>query len=231
MPVIPAMAMPDLLQAILWIVYGFIIIAATVMGAFTSSFVARRVAGVLWRDLSRGVILRIRVLGGACGGILAYLLLGGLNMGAGFGFGPGTGQVSQQGASVPEGSAEAPSPKPKPSEPDAKQGLLPAVTGPSLVRIQLLGQTTQPPYRPQNRFFAFVDDPTPEPLDVEGVMRRLEELQKPGNLKEVELVVSPGSTSLRNLEVQRLEREVARAGLRFYAPNPDNLQFPKDGDG
>ena len=224
---LPDWATADGVTSLVWWLYWLVVIAVAVTTAFLSGVASRVVAAVLFREISSGAVTRIRLLGGVGGAIVAYVLLGTVDWGAGLGTGNELGITPERTEAVtqpdPSKPPEEPPPPTEPKNPLAADPKQPA----SVVYLALLGEGTDPPYQPKNRFFAFMDETPRQPLDVDEVMRRLAERQKRGKITEVELVVSPQSTSLYNLEVQRLRRALAEAGLRFYAPDPDR-PFPKD---
>jgi hypothetical protein len=214
------------LETLLWIAYVFIIVATGIVGAYLTGFVSRGAAMLVYKDLSRAWVFRTRVLGGLAGALTAYLLLspGDLGIGRGpgqggtTGTGTGTGEVKTDQATQPNTLLQ-----PGPGKTTDRAG------GSQVLRITLLGDGTEPPWQPRNRFFAIADAPMPEALDVEGVIRMIEERKKSGELREVELVVTRHSTSLQNLEVQRLRRAVEQAGLRFHSPDPDRPMITEPG--
>jgi hypothetical protein len=207
----------DLVQLGLWVVYGFIVLASAVLGGFATGFVSQKVALVFVGELSRKVVMRIRLGGAALAGGLAVLMLNpgyiGIGSGPGRGGQPGTGTSKE----VVKDTSTSLSDKPAKTDPG---GLTERPGGKTVLRIMVLGDGTQPPYQPVDRYFAFADDPNPQALDVDAVMKRIEQLKKDGSVKEVELVLTQRSASLQNLQVQRLRRAIQQADLRLYVP-PD----------
>jgi|GEM_PF-6082900 len=206
----------DPVQILLWVAYGFIVIASAAFGGFGMGFITQKLAIPFVGELSRKVLTRVRLAFGGLAGLVAVLMLNPGSIGLGSGAGQSGGLQSSQSKDAAVKDASLSDPKlPVKTE---TGGLTERPGGKSVLRILVLGDGTQPAYEPVNRFFAFAEDPQPRALDVEAVMKRVAELQQEGALKEVELVLTPQSTSLQNLEVQRLRQAVQQAGLRLYLP-------------
>lgn len=220
------LAQTDLVQLGLWVIYGFIVLASALGGGFTAGFVSQKFAAVFVGDLSRKVLTRLRLGGGLVAGTVAALMVGtgGFGLGSGPGPGGGPGQGGGNAVGIKDTSPSLANSKTT-TKPDTG-GATEQPGGKSVLRITVLGDGTNPPYQPVDKYFIFADDPSPSPLDVDAVMRRIEELKKTDGLKEVELVLTPQSTSLQNLQVQRLRRAIQQAGLRLYLP-PDPESPPK----
>lgn len=206
----------DPMGMLLWIAYVFVVVSSALVGGFATGFVFQHLVGIFIRNLSIQAVSRARIIGGVVSAILAVLLLnpGWLGLGGGGASGPDQpGRAEGRPDQRPKEAAEPSSPSAPPS-----LGERPAANG--VLRILILGRETKPPFQPVNRFFAILDDPNPEPLDAEQVMRRIEALRKDRGLEEVELVVVPQSTSIHNTPVQQLRARLGEANLRVYLP-PD----------
>lgn len=218
------LAHTDLVQLGLWVIYGCIVLASALLGGFTTGFVSQKLAVAFVGELSRKVMTRLRLGGATVAGGLAVLML---NPGAiGIGAGPGPGGAPGQGHSQPSGLKDTSLADSKESAKPSTGGVSEQPGGKATLRIRVLGDGTTPPYQPVDKYFVLADDPNPTPLDVDAVMKRIEELKKSGALKEVELVMEEKSTSLQNLPVLRLRRAIQEAGLRLYLP-PDPTNPPK----
>jgi hypothetical protein len=206
----------DPISMLLWTAYVFVVVSSALVGGFATGLVFQHVVGIFIRNLSIQAVSRARIIGGVVSAILAVLLLnpGWLGLGGGGASGPdqpGSAEVEPDQRPKDSADASVPSAPPSLAERPAADGVL---------RILVLGSETKPPYQPVNRFFAFLDDSDPQPLDAEQVMQRIEALRKNQNLKEVELVVVPQSTSIHNAPVQKLRSKLSEANLRVYLP-PD----------
>lgn len=207
----------DALASLLWAAYVFVVAAAALAGGFVTGFLVQHVGGLLVRNLSLKVVSRARIVGGVLAALLAILLLhpGWLGLGGG---GPGekaalTGETVSPTDTASKQSVESTGKTEPPSlaERPASQGVL---------RILVLGRRTSPPYEPVDRYFAFPDDAQPKPLTAEEVLQRIEAVGKEGQMREVEMIFVPESTSPGNLPVQRLRSEIEKRGIRLYAPAP-----------
>jgi len=216
----------DLVQAIpflFWVAYVFLVVSAALVGGLGLGWVTRMAFSLVALRLSDKALRRTRVVGGALAALLAILLLypGGL--------GPGT----ESGSGEPESVAHTENARPAPAE-DAQAGNNQAEPPPTnqqpvgkrILRILVLGDGTEPPYQPINKYFAWADSPTPEPMDAKEVMQHISKLRQTEEIREVELVLLPESTSLNNLEVQRLRRALHNEGLRLYIP-PEPQESPR----
>ncbi|MCS6977340.1 MAG: hypothetical protein NZM31_10090 [Gemmatales bacterium] len=204
----------DPISVLLWTAYVFVVVSSALIGGFVTGFAFQHVARLIVRDLSVRAVSRARMIGGVVAAILAVMLLnpGWLGLGGGGASGPEEqGSAKVQPTSDPKPSEEPP-PQPQPPT------LAEKASGNGIVRILILGPETQPPWQEKNRYFAFLDDPMPEALDVGEVMKRIESLRQQKPVREVELVVVPQSTSPRNIPVQSLRSELQAKGLRVYVP-------------
>jgi hypothetical protein len=201
----------DPVQVLLWIAYGFIVLASAAVGGFGTGYLSRLIATPIVGDLSRKVMTRIRLASGGATGLLAVLMLNPHIIG----FGSGAGQGGPQPGDGKMAAADTSLGDPKTPIKNDPGSLTEKTGGKNVLRILVLSDKTTPAYQPVNRFFAFPDDPTPEPLDVPGVMKRIDELKKTG-LAEVEFVQTLEGTSPQNLEVQKLRQAIHQAGLKLY---------------
>ncbi len=219
----------DFLQDIVNIAEYVLMGAAALLGSFASHNVVRGSYRVMKKNYTWRPALLSRT-GGALGGALfVYLVFGGFGYGPGFGPGPGglpgggEGGLAQNATSANRGTEPAGT---KPEEPKVVEG--------QTLRIVLLGDRTDPRFQPPDRLFAITDDPAPaEARNVDGVIRRAQDLKDKGTLKEVELVLardpdrkdSSLSTTLENAAAQVAElrkRVTEDVRVPFRQPDPDN---------
>jgi hypothetical protein len=215
-----AALVPDfgkLMQNPLWLVlYAFVVLGAAALGAVLTSVVGRYSAILFWKDLSRGWILRLRVLGGLAGAVIAYALIG---HGGGVGFGPGQGGFPGRGPGTADGTklVSLADRTDTSGEPDTSK---PAAKLPAIVRVVMLGPETKPASEEPDHFFAIEGDEPLQALNVDQVVQRIRKRQADSGVQEVDLVVSKGSSSFGRPFVEPLRNRVRRElRLAFSEPN------------
>jgi hypothetical protein len=201
---------------VILVMYVFVVFGAGVLGAILVGVIGRYSALLLWKDLSRSWILRLRLLGGLGGAVVAYALIG---SGGGVGFGPGQGGMPGKGPGTSDSThvVSLAEPTKNPAEPDPSKQVPRA---PETVRVVMLGPDTTPPSVEPDRYFAIAGDTPPEALNVEQVVTRIRERKGTTPLQEVELVVSAGSSSFGRQHVLPLRKQIIE-GLRLPFSEPD----------
>ncbi len=203
------------------VLYGLLLLGGFVAGYVVTAVVLRGVMLVLFRTLSHAAVFRLRFTGGLMGAIAALFV----GFGGGFGFGPGAGGAPAESGSLAE---QSPSSSTAPSR--ASMSLVDPLEPPRAevgpLRVLLLGERTAPPGAQPDGFFAFPDDPSPQAVNLEAVMKRVLERKSEG-LKEVQLLVSrdPPSVLLEHPVVTAegglRERVLKEAQLPFVQPDPE----------
>jgi hypothetical protein len=192
------------------VLYGLVLVGGALLGGLLVGLIGRYTALLFWKELSTRTVLLLRLVGGIGGAVAAFSLIGD---GSGFGFGPGPGGLPGGGKGTGDAVSLADQ---SPSSTDPAS----ATKTPVVVRIVMLGGDTKPPYEEPDRFFAFVEQPGERPLDIPEVLERLRTLQGQRPVKEVELVVSEG-TSLFGVKHVPLLRDRIIRELRVPFSQPD----------